>query len=134
MPRVKEETVEAVVVDVSKRMEEATYGQLAIGSFAQQHPDVGRFLGAHLEELGGGEGVMHTVFHAQVLNECFHRATGRALPALTFVDLDHASTEDEEAAFTQRQPHLASYVASNVEDGTQRRLLALIGLAMSDVS
>ena len=123
-----------VVAEVSERMSEPTYAQLAIGGFAQSHPDVGRFITAHLDQLGGGEAVMHAVFHAEVIDECFRRHLGRQLPAVGFVALDAASNGDELATLKRRQPALADYVASNVDSDAMRSLLALVALAMGDAA
>lgn len=131
MAKIPEEVVESVVSDVSKRMaSDPTYSQVAIGSFAQAHPDASRFITAHLDDLGGGEGVMHAVFHAQVLNECFERHFGRVLTPIDFVDLDKAAHGDPIEKLLDRQPGLASYVASNVDEAPLKRLVSLLGVAM----
>ncbi|MBW2465279.1 MAG: hypothetical protein JRH11_26765, partial [Deltaproteobacteria bacterium] len=44
---------------------------------------------------------------------------------------DQASEDDIDAAFSSKEPALASYVASNIDDGNVRKLLAHIGLALS---
>lgn len=130
MAKIPEAVVESVVSDVSKRMSDPTYSQLAIGSFAQAHPDASRFITAHLDDLGGGEGVMHAVFHAQVLNECFERHQGRSLTPIDFADLDAAAQGDPIEKLQERQPGLASYVASNVDEPAIKKLVSLIGVAM----
>jgi len=131
---IPEELVSEVVQDVSQRMADPSYAQVAIGGFAQAHPDVGRYITAQLDELGGGEAVMHTVFHAEVLNECFQRHLGEELPAVSFPDLDAASRGDTVARFGEAEPALSGYVASNVETEPMRQTLALVGLAMSEVA
>ena len=128
---IPEKLVAEVVSDVSQRMSDPTYAQLAIGSFAQAHPDAGRFITAHLDELGGGEAVMHTVFHAELLNECFARHHGDELPSVSFADLDAAAGGDPIERFKAQEPGLADYVGSNVDDEVMRRVLSLVGLAMS---
>ncbi len=128
---IPEEIVAQVVSEVSKRMSDPGYGQIAIGSFAQSHPDVGRFITAHLDELGGGEAVMYTVFHAEVLNECFRRHREKDLTPIRFSDLDAAARGDATAGLRAREPALADYLASNVETEAMRSVLALVGLAMS---
>ena len=122
--------------EVSARMADPNYAQVAIGTFAQTHPDAGRYITAQSERLGGGEGVMHAVFHAQVLNECFSRHLGRAVAPIGFAALDAAALDagasgDVVRRFADAQPSLASYVASNVDGDALRSVLALIGLAMS---
>lgn len=128
--KIPEATVAAVVGDVSEHMSDPHFAQLAIGGFAQSHPDVGRFITAHLRELGSGEAVMHAVFHAEVLGRCFEKHGGRPLDPIGYVVLDAVAKGDTVEAFTRSQPALASYVASNVESDPMRRLLSLVGLAM----
>jgi hypothetical protein len=130
---IPEKLVADVVSEVSERMNDPGYAQVAIGSFAQSHPDAGRYITAHLDELGSGEAVMHTVFHAEVLSECFRRHLGQELRPVRFRDLDAAATADVIAALQEREPALADYVGSNVDDEAMRRVLSLVGLAMSRV-
>jgi len=132
--KIPEDVVESVVGEVSVKMSEPSYAQVAIGSFVQAHPDAGRFITAHLDELGGGEGVMHAVFHAQVLNECFTRHHGRALEPIGFGALDAAAKGDPVAGLAKRQPALSSYVVSNVDSEPLKKLLCLVGVAMDDAS
>jgi len=127
---VPEELVAEVVSAVSERLADPNYAQIAVGTFAQAHPDVSRYVTAHTEELGGGEAVIHTVFHAQLLAECFDRHRGRATPPIGFAELDATSTGDAMEAFAKKQPALASYLASNVDSGQIRELVAHIGLAL----
>lgn len=131
---IPETVVAAVVADVSSRMSDPTYAQLAIGGFAQAHPDVGRYLSAHLDELGGGEAVMHAVFHAEVMNECYRRHLGRELRAVRFPDLDRVANGDEKASLRAREPALADYLASNVETDAMQRVLSLVALAMAEAT
>lgn len=129
---IPESQVAAVVSEVSQRMSEPGYAQLAIGGFAQSHPDAGRYITAHLDELGGGEAVMHAVFHAEVLNECFRRHLERELSPVRFADLDAAAKiGDPLERLRVSEPALADYVTSNVDADPMRRVLALVALAMS---
>lgn len=132
MSRVPEAIVAAVVADVSKRMSEPNYAQVAIGSFAQAHPDVGRFITAHKEELGDGEAIIHAVFHAEVMHECFRRHFGRYLSPVGFAALDDASGDGVLERFEKLQPALADYLKSNLDNEVMVRLLALVGTAMAD--
>lgn len=128
---VPEKVVAEVVAEVSKRMSDPKYAQIAIGSFAQSHPDVGRYITAHLDELGGGEAVMYTVFHAEVLNECFRRHVNKELTPVRFRQLDAVAAGDHVADFQAREPALAAYLESNVDQPPMRRILSLVGLAMA---
>jgi hypothetical protein len=126
-----EELVAEVVAEVSQRMREASYGQIAIGSFAQSQPDAGRYITAHLDELGSGEAVMYTVFHAELVSECFRRHLGHEPKSLRFSDLDAAATSDQLGGLRAREPAIAEYIESNVDDEAMRRVLSLVALAMS---
>jgi hypothetical protein len=127
--KIPEALVEKVVAEVSKRMSEPSYAQTAVGSFVQSQPNVSRFVTALAKDLGGTEAVVHVVFHAQVLADCFRRQRGRSLPVLDFGDLDRAHAPDLEPIFTKKQPALASYVASNVDSPKMREVLAHLALA-----
>lgn len=127
---IPEKLVAAVVSDVSERMADPSYAQVAIGTFVQAQPDVSRFVTAHSDELGGGEGVIHAVFHAEVLAECFRRHRDRATPPIGFPELDAVAHGDPIAELTRLQPALASYLASNVDSEPVRRVVAHVGLAL----
>ena len=128
---ISEERVGEVIAEVSQRMADPNYAQLAIGHFIESQPHVSRYLSARLNTLGS-ESVMHAVFHAEVLSECFLREKGRALSTVEFADLDAA--HDGEGAlerFGEVEPALASYLATNVEEEPIRECLGLVGLAMA---
>jgi hypothetical protein len=127
---VPEELVAKVVSEVSDRMAQPSYAQVAIGTFAEAHPDVSRYVTAHSEEIGGGEAVIHTVFHAQVIAECLDRHRGRATSPVSFGDLDATAVADSMGALAKKEPALASYLASNVDSGLIRELIAHICLAL----
>ncbi len=127
---VPEPIVAAVVAEVSGRMADPNYVQMAVGTFALAHPDVSRYVTAHSDDIGGGEGVIHVVFHAQVLAECFERHRERATPPIGFTDLDAVATKDAMGALAKTQPAMASYLASNVDSGQLRELIAHVGLAL----
>jgi hypothetical protein len=131
MASVPESVVETVVKSVSARLADPNYAQIAVGTFVEAFPDVSRFVSAHADELGGGEAMIHVVFHAQVLAEAFETHRKRVAKEIGFVDLDRAAVADLEEGFAAAEPALASYVASNVETPVVRRLLAHIGLALS---
>lgn len=131
---IPESLVASVVTEVSQRMNDPGYAQMAIGGFVQSHPDVSRYITAQLDELGGGEAVMHTVFHAEVLHECFRRHAAQDLPAIRFRDLDAAANGDEVAGLYASEPALADYLASNVDVEAMRKVLSLIALAMARVA
>jgi hypothetical protein len=127
---VAESLVERVVAEVSSRMAEPSYAQVAIGSFVQSFPDVSRFLTAQGDELGGGEGVIHAVFHAEIVAECFRRSVKKPLADVGFRELDAASTADPVAELGKLEPAIASFVVSNIDGDAMRRVLAHIALAL----
>ena len=132
MSKIPEEIIAALVADVSERMKDPSYAQVAIGTFAQAHPDAGRFITAHREDLGSGEAVMHAVFHAEVIHQAFQRHLGRHLTPMSFTDLDEASTEGALDKLKTRQPAVADYIASNVEGTPMQKLLAHLALTMHE--
>ncbi len=128
---VPESVVEQVVSDVSTQMQDPNFVQLSVGAFVEAQPHISRFLSAKAARLGGARSLVHLVFHAQVLLECLRRHTGRELRQVSFAELDQASqAKDFKQAFAQSEPHLASYVASNVEDEALKNELCRIGLAL----
>ncbi len=131
---VPEQLVQNVVFEVSQRMSDPTYAQLAIGSFAESHPDAGRYIALQLSRVGGDELIVNALFHAEVIHQCFRRHLGRDLDAVGFPNLDRASQGDVEKRCEREEPALASYVASNADDAHMRKLLALLTLAMNDAS
>jgi len=131
MAAVPEAVVEQVVKAVSERLADPNYAQVAVGTFVQAFPDVSRFVTAHSDELGGGEAVIHVVFHAQVLAEAFEAHRKKAWAEISFVELDAAATDDPVKDFSKAEPALANYVASNVDDANVQKLLAHVGLALA---
>jgi hypothetical protein len=127
---IPEAVVEAVVTEVSSRLSDPNYAQVAVGTFVERHPDAARFVSARMDDAGGGEGVIHTVFHAQVLSECFDRHLGRLAPSVGFAELDAAAVPDPFTTLSELQPALASYLVSNVEEEAQRKLVGHLGLAL----
>lgn len=132
MGPIPENLVEQVVAQTSERMAaDAGYAQLAVGSFVQAQPSVSRYVTANTDSLGG-EGVIHVVFHAEVMAECFRSHLGRDVPPVGFAELDAASSGDRFERFREAQPALADYLQSNVEEEPVRDVLALIGLAFHE--
>ena len=129
---IPEGTVAAVVAEVSTRMGNPDYGQLAIGAFVQSQPHLSRYVTAQADELGGGEAVMHAVFHAEVMAECFRRHLGRELGEVSFEDLHKTALKgpDRISQLTEAEPALAGYLTANVEDQAVQGIVALLALAM----
>jgi hypothetical protein len=128
---VSEADVESVVVETGARMAEAGFAQLAIAAFVQAQAQLCQFLGSRAEELGGGEAVLQLLFHGSVIAACFQRATGLEPAAVPMKTLDLASQGALFVRLTEREPAIASYVASNTDSPQLREELARVGLAFS---
>jgi hypothetical protein len=128
---VPESVVASVVADTSTRMKDPQFTQIAVGHFVETQGEIARFLSARAARIGGAQGVLEAAFHAELLCECLRRHSGRtSLRAVDLRTLDHATKGDPVAAFSAREPALASYVASNVEAEVLRGELCRIGLAL----
>ncbi|MCB9622010.1 MAG: hypothetical protein H6721_01245 [Sandaracinus sp.] len=126
---VPEALVEAVVKDVSERLADPSYGQVAVGSFVAAQPHVARFLSAQGGALGG-EGVVHAAFHGELIREALERHLGGPPKVASFRDLDATAGDGAMKRFSAVQPALASYLASNVDDEALRELVAHVALAI----
>jgi len=134
MAGIPEDVVAAVVAETSERMaEDPNYAQVAVGALVQGQPHLSRWLTANDTELGG-EGVVHAVFHAQVLAECVRRHRGRRVPVVRFADLDAVASEDAMGELERAQTGLHGYITSNVESEAAMRILAHAGLALCRVA
>lgn len=127
----EEALVAGVVSEVSERMKESpNYTQIALGNFVQEQPSLSQFLSAKMRDVGDGEGVVHTVFHAEVLAECFRRHLGcKALPPVSFDTLNAVATGPLAERSEESVPALFGYIQSNVEDERMRGALYLVALA-----
>ena len=127
-------TIAEVVKDVSGKMSDPNYTSVLVGGFVQEQSPASQYISSHAEELGGPEGVVHAIFHAAVMGICFQRAHNRSLPALSFEELDRASTGDRAAALKEAQPALLEYLEANVEAAPMRNVLMLVAVAMESAS
>lgn len=127
----EEALVAGVVAEVSERMKDSpNYTQVALGNFVQEQPSISQFLSAKMRNVGEGEGVVHTVFHAEVLAECFRRQRGcNALPAVGFDTLDSVAGGPLSERTEAELPALSGYIQSNVDDEQMREALYLVALA-----
>lgn len=132
---IPESQVASVVADISARMKDPNYPQIAIGHFVQAHPAVSQFLTAQMNTLGGGEAVFHAVFHSELIAECFRRELGRdVLPSVSFGDLDRTAGDGLESRLAEREPALAGYLTANVEEAPMRKVLAHVSLALAEAA
>ena len=132
--RIKQEVVEAVVTEASRKINDANYSAVMVGGFVQYQTPASQFISAHDRELGGAEAVVNVIFHAALIGQVFQRAAGRSLRALSFEDLDAVAAGDALGALARTQPSVADFIVSNVEDGEAKKLLAILALAMDRVS
>jgi len=128
---IPESLVADVVRETSKRMKDPRFTQIAVGHFVESQPQLAHYLSIKSTRIGGAQGVMVLAFHAEFLCECLRTKLGRDLPSVEFKLLDLASQGDPVARFTTREPALANYVASNLDDAIQRTELCRIGLALA---
>ena len=127
---VSESVVSSVVSETSERMRDPQFTQVAVGHFVETQPEIARFLSARSRSIGGAQGVLEAAFHAELMCECLRRQSHGDVPAVDLRTLDRASQGDVVTVFSEREPALASYVASNVETQLLRRELCRIGLAL----
>lgn len=128
---VDESLVASVVSETSERMKDPNFVQLSVGNFVETQPQLAAYLSGKSAQIGGAQGVLELAFHAEFLSECLAKSSGRdALPVVSFELLDRASRGDPRALFSEREPALASYVASNIEGGALCTELCRIGLSL----
>ena len=128
---VPEALVEVIVRETSEAMTNPNFAQAAVGHFVQSQPAISQYLAAKAAKMGG-EAVIHLAFHAELIARCFRRYHGQeVLPDVDFADLDEAAGPDAVARFSEAEPAVAAFLASNVDDEDMREVLALVGLALS---
>lgn len=130
---IPEQLVAQVVSDISERMADPQYIQIAVGRFVQSQPAISQFLSARASAFGG-EAVIHAAFHSDIVSECFLRQLGRdMLPEVGFQDLDRVAQDGSLAKLADEQPAIANYLASNVEGDALRDVIALVARALASV-
>jgi len=127
---VPETLVASVVADTSRRMSDPQFAQVAVGHFAQAQADLASYLSSRASRIGGAQGVLEVVFHAELLCECLRQHHGKELPRVPLRLLERAAKGDAVAEFAAAEPALASYVASNVDGEPVRVELCRVGLAL----
>jgi hypothetical protein len=128
---VSETLVESVVRETSERLKDPSYGQLAVGDFVQSQRNVSQYLSSRAAKMGGAPVVVTLVFHAQILSECLRKERGSDVPVVDFPTLDRAAQGDAQANLHAREPALANYIASNVDEAALRLELCKVALALS---
>ena len=133
MARIPEKVVAEMVTEASIKMNDPKYAQTMVGSWVQAQPAATKYMTAHVKELGGAEGVVNTVFHAQLIAACFLRHAGRSVRKMTFAELDFVATDERDENLKKRQPAIWDYLQANVEDVEMRKVLTVIALGMDYV-
>jgi hypothetical protein len=128
---ITEAQVETVVRDTEARMQDPGFAQLAVAAFVQSQPILSQYLATRAARLGGEGSVLHLIFHAHVVSECFREGLGRDPGEVDIVTLDRASEGDLLVRLSEREPAMASFVVSNTESAELREELARVGLAFS---
>ena len=132
--KIPSETVAQIVSEASEKMSDPNYSAVVVGGFVQSQPAVAQYISSYEQEIGGATGVVHAIFHAALLSQCFYRTLQRDVPCLQFEDLNHVSNGDKQQKLKQQQPALLTYIDANVEDKTIRDILILVALAMEWIS
>jgi hypothetical protein len=131
--KVKKELVAEVVAEASKKMSEANYSANMVGGFVQAQAPVAQFISAHDTDLGGAEAIVNVIFHCALINECLRRSGGRPR-TLSYEDLDAVAQGNSLLGLEKKQPALADFIASNIENVEAQKLIALIALALAATS
>jgi hypothetical protein len=132
--KIDDKVVQEVVSEASTKMSDPNYSAAAVGGFVQSQNPAAQFVTAHASELGDADQIVSVIFHAALLAQCFQRARGRSIRAMTYEDLDYVASGDALEMLAQRQPALSDFIVSNVEKPAAQKLLAHLALAMDHVS
>jgi len=127
-------TVADLVAEASSKMSNPDYSAVMIGGFVQRQAPACQFITAHEAELGGTEAIVGVIFHCALVEQCFVRASGRAIRTISYQDLDGVSGGDSLGTLTKRQPAIAEFIESNLEHPGARQLVALLALAIDTVA
>ena len=128
--KVPEKTVADVVAEASAKMAEPNYSAVLVSGFVQSQRACAHYLTAHARDLGGPDGVVHTVFHAALIALCFQRANNRSVRTLSFEDLDRGAGGEPEQRLRTTQPFILDYIQANVDHAEMRAILITLALAM----
>jgi hypothetical protein len=127
---ITEELVAEVVAETSERMKDPSYVQMAVGDFVQGQKNISQYLSSRAPRIGGAQALVTVVFHAQILSECLERGLGKAVPIVSFPQLDKAAQGEPAKLLAEREPVLANYIASNVDEEKLRVELCKVAHAL----
>jgi len=136
MPLVPEASLAEAVAEASAQMHDPNYISTRVDRFIAAQPAIAKHVMAQAARLTV-EGIVSVLFHAQVLSDGVTRACGPRARAVPLATLQQAAGTTLEA-LAEDEPHLASYIASNVTDqpgarfssATARSLLAQVARAL----
>ena len=138
--KVSEQAIEKVVSEAAAHIAEENYISVQVGRMRSDQPHITQYVIAHQAELTV-EGVVTTLFHASLLHRSLCEAHGRSPAVVDFAALDRAASAVASLeAFADEEPHMASYVASNIDLPTPKanevasKVLAHVGKALADAS
>jgi hypothetical protein len=138
--KVTEIAIEKVVANAAAHIAEDNYISVQVGRMRSDQPHITQYVIAHQAELTV-EGVVTTLFHASLLHRGLCEANGRSPGVVDFAALDRAATAVASLEqLAEEEPHMASYVASNIDLPTPKanevagKVLAHIGKALADAS
>ena len=138
--KVHEQAIEKVVTEAAAHIAEEHYISAQVGRMRSEQPHITQYVIAHQAELSV-EGVVTTLFHASILQRGLIEAMGRSPATVDFSALDRAANAVASLEqFSEEEPHLASYVASNIDLASKAanevasKVLAHVGKALVDAS
>jgi len=112
---VPEACIAEVVSEASSQMHDPTYISGQVDRLIGSQPAISQLVMSCNAQLTV-QGVVTVLFHAAVLVESVTRAQQRAPRQLTRADLDRAKRTTTVEALAAQEPHLASYIASNLSE------------------
>ena len=127
-------TVASVVSDASAKMSDPNYSAVMVGGFVQRQTPAAQYISAHEKELGGAEAIVSVIFHCALIEECFRRQGGRMPRPMSYEDLDTVAGGDSVTKLKTIQPALAEFITANVEHTGAQEVIALMALALDQVS
>jgi hypothetical protein len=135
---VPEACIAEVVSEASSQMHDPSYISGQVDRLIGSQPAISQLVMSRNAQLTV-QGVVTVLFHAAVLVESVTRAQKRAPRQLTPADLDRAKrTAGNVEALAADEPHLASYIASNLSEerpgpflATAQALLAQVARALT---
>jgi len=116
---VSESCIAEVVNEASMKMHDPQYISKEVDHFIGRQPAISQLVMASSNDLTV-EGVVTVLFHAALLAEGIHRDRKIPPAPVSMADLDRAANHTPNLdTLAKDEPNLASYIASNVDEGPQ---------------